>query len=98
MAEFGEMPLEPAVEPDFGILGRHGQGLDAGHAPHPSGAGALNPSWCDELAAPMSAVPHIAAAHEDPFARDPDGLGPRGVDVMTGDPDVAAAIPAPKAG
>jgi hypothetical protein len=44
MAEFGEMPLEPAVETDFGVLGRHGQGLDATHAPHPSGAGGHDPS------------------------------------------------------
>jgi hypothetical protein len=31
MTEFGEMPLEPAVEADFGVLGRHRQDLDAAH-------------------------------------------------------------------
>ena len=51
MAEAGEMPLEPAVEADLGIIGRDRDGLNLSHAANLTAAGAGHHPGADHSAA-----------------------------------------------
>src|SRR5579875_1889065 len=105
VGERREMALEPAIESDFSVLGRDGEGLDAAHASmlaaqeaaiHPVELWRGAPARLGEgLTAPVAWAPHPPAAHQHPVPGYPDGLRVGRMNIAAWKPNIAPAIPAP---